>query len=308
MSMQLRQLAPVVIFAFNRPERLQRLLQSLRRCPEWESSYVRVYVDGPRHAGEAEAVAAVAALARAEGLDCRVRPCNIGLQKSVVSGISELLSEYEKVIVLEDDLEVSPGLLAYFNESLNKYESNESVMSVCADLPELKAPPITNVFLPFGSSWGWATWTRAWSRFSLEPGLSPCARKAKSFRQRFGAHGLRDFSYMLWAAESGLINSWYVYWQLAITRFGGISAFPPVPLVRNMGLSGGTHGGRFNLLRFVAFDDKEVGEFDFDLLDRPEINFEVLQEVIDSREWKLLRLNSWLGGKKRTTLRRLGIS
>jgi hypothetical protein len=43
---------------------------------------------------------------------------NKGLSKSVKDGITEVISRYGKVIVLEDDLLTAPDILQYMNESL----------------------------------------------------------------------------------------------------------------------------------------------------------------------------------------------
>ena len=42
------QLAPIVIFAFNRPNHLAELLKSLSQNKEFAESELYIYVDGPR--------------------------------------------------------------------------------------------------------------------------------------------------------------------------------------------------------------------------------------------------------------------
>ncbi len=50
---------------------------------------------------------------------------NKGLATSVIDGVTEVIRKHGKVIVLEDDLAVSPYFLQYMNDGLRKYEHEE---------------------------------------------------------------------------------------------------------------------------------------------------------------------------------------
>ena len=51
---------------------------------------------------------------------------NKGLAKSIIDGVSQIVEEFGKVIVLEDDLLVSPSFLDFMNEALLEYENEEA--------------------------------------------------------------------------------------------------------------------------------------------------------------------------------------
>lgn len=296
-------LAPIAIFAFNRPYQLRQLFRSLLECPEFEKSEVTVFIDGPRDDQDARKIAEARLVVEDVSHDrTRIEAAsrNRGLKASISAGVTDLCASHAKVIVLEDDLEVSPDFLTYMNAALEKYADHSNVWSVCGDIPEIaRREPNSARFLPVGNSWGWATWERAWSKFDSQYMVPTALLKDKVFRQRFSVNGLRDFPAMLEQEQKGRISSWYIYWHLAMTLHGGLSLFPPVPMTRNLGFSGGTHASSFNLFRFSNTHKKQLGRYDFTLPDDVKIDFPFLNEVIRSSEWRLLRWNSKLGAMKR---------
>jgi len=187
-------LAPVVIFAHRRPEHLRRTLASLMRCPGFEESPIIVYGDGPRRNDEREHVATTRRVAR-EMLGSRAeyhfRDANLGLDPSVICGVTEVVERFGRVIVIEDDLELAPGFLTYMNAALDRYAGESSVYQVSGyqiDVPEF-AQRDGAMFLPFIVPWGWATWRRAWDQF--DPLASGWTRLLtdKTMRRRFNVGG-----------------------------------------------------------------------------------------------------------------------
>src|SRR5207253_2516275 len=94
---------------------------------------------------------------------------NRGLARSVIDGVTRLCGSHGRVIVLEDDLLVSRGFLAYMNEALDRYARHERVMQVAGYSLDAFRPEPRALFLPIATSWGWATWARAWSHFQEQP-------------------------------------------------------------------------------------------------------------------------------------------
>lgn len=294
---------PIIVFAFNRVDLCRSLMASLKMNKGWLQSPIYVFIDGPR--SDEERVKTEAVRIFFEGIQhptmfIESRSHNLGLKKSLSLGITHVLSKHDSAIVLEDDLELSQDALFYFNTSLTRYKNDMRVWSVCADVPELNGFGRSYAhFMPVGSSWGWATWSDRWISFSDAKSLGVTERKSRVFRDRVNVHGLRDFTTMLEMDEAGQISSWYVYWHLTIARNGGMSLFPPVPMLRNTGFGAGTHASWFSLPNLFGLGNKKIGRFDFALPDKVEIDFEFTQRVIDSTEWRLLRVNSILGKVKR---------
>lgn len=298
---------PIAIFAFNRPEKLETLLKSLDQCPEFSHSEVYIFLDGPRHSADSAGVYEVRKIAnsrRRTGLHIIELDINQGLKKSLMAGISYVLGRHECVVVLEDDLVVAPGALHYFHSALKKYEDVERVWSICGYAFDLGTEVSRRgaMFLPFCLPWGWATWRRAWNEFSEKDRVHFDQADSRSFRTAFDA-GVRDFAEILDLDRRGEVSSWFINWYLEVFLHGGITLFPPAPLVTNAGMRGGTHASRFNPYGLLKRPAKmHIGSIDFP--NEICIDFSELDRVGRSFDARLQKGISTMGRFKRS-LRRL---
>jgi hypothetical protein len=240
--------APIALFVYKRPEHTRRMLESLRQNPEADRSPVFAFCDGPRSEKDAAAVAEARAAVRASGLrDLRVveRPHNLGLARSVIAGVSAVCEEYGTAIVVEDDLILAPTFLSFMNAALETYRDVPSVHSVSGymfpvDLADLG---LDAVFLPLTSSWGWATWQRAWKAFAPGERSHAAIAADPALRQRFDVGGYPFFS-MLEAQLRGKVDSWGIRWYATVFLQNGLTLFPARSLVANEGFDGsGVHCG-----------------------------------------------------------------
>lgn len=168
---RVNRLAPLVIFAFNRPDALLRLKQSLEKNMLYAESEVFIYVDGPRNDVEKQKVGEVVKIAQTMTDHLFVAPKNQGLANSVIKGVSEVVNQYGKVIVLEDDLVVTPNFLVFMNQALEVYQDNPSIISVCGYGLKIRRPKgyQGDVYLSNrSSSWGWGTWKDRWENVDWE--------------------------------------------------------------------------------------------------------------------------------------------
>lgn len=260
--------APVVIFAYRRPDHLRNTLNSLMRCKGFSHSPLIVYCDGPRDAGEAETVTATRELARSMlggRAEYHFSEENQGLSRSVIAGVKDAVDRFGRAIVVEDDLELSPSFLTFMNCALDRYADDENVFQVSGymfDVPQLKGT-YSAMFLPFTVSWGWATWKRAWDQFDPLATGWKALRTDKELRRRFNLDGAYDYALMLVRQMAGQLDSWAVRWYWTVFKRKGLVLFPPATLVRNTGFDGsGTHG-RGLLRKFSSFTmDSPGGEIE----------------------------------------------
>lgn len=296
----------IAIFAFNRPDSLRRLLDSLSACPEFAGAVVTIFIDGPRHEAEAALVARtreVAETATPTALRIVASPENRGLKRSIYSGVSDVCARSGHAIVLEDDLVVSPAALTYFIEGLSRYADEPRVWSICGYTYESQKLTDSNraLFLPFAHPWGWATWSRAWAQFDIDsPSVSAEMLASRSFRSRFDVNGLSAASDLLDLARIGLIDSWFVRWYEKIFRAGGLSLFPTRRYVTNLGVgSGGTHASGLNPYRYMLGTEPPGN---CDLPEWPSdvgIDFVGLDAMVTSRDARVQILLAKLGKLKR---------
>ena len=252
--------APIVLFAFNRPECLARTVASLQRNTLAALSGLFVFVDGPRNSEEARKVCQVqelvAGITGFASLQYEFQKVNRGLAKSVISGISRIIDEYGRVIVVEDDLILSTNFLDYMNQSLSLYEKIPEIFSVSGFGPAIRRPPENencNYFFPRAHSWGWGSWRDRWTQvdWQLKDASSFLARSNN--RRRFNHLG-SDMSGMLRNCLEGKINSWYIRFAFSQFLADGLTAYPYESKVINAGfMPGATHCNCYNRYH-VNFD------------------------------------------------------
>jgi acetyltransferase-like isoleucine patch superfamily enzyme len=245
---------PVAFFAYNRPAHADRALRSLAACEGVRDCDLYFYADGPKDAASEPAVRATREVLRrwADELGAKVieQPRNRGLAPSIAAGVTDLCERYGRVVVIEDDLVVSPDFLRYMRNSLDRYEHDERVMQIGGFTI---SPPqdwqADAFFLPVTTTWGWGTWKRAWQQFSWEPQDRQAAAADAEWKRLFDLNGAANFSGMLEDRLAGRNSSWGILWWYAVSRRRGLVLYPTRSLVWNGGFDGtGEHCGTDNFL------------------------------------------------------------
>lgn len=236
--------APIVIFAFNRPISFQHTVESLCNNIECKDSDLFVFVDGPRdnHPEEIKKVLAVRLIAEHitgfRSINYRFSDQNRGLADSVISGVTEVIHVYGRVIVLEDDLIVSQNFLAFMNQGLSRYEREIKVFSLCGYTNKVKVPqsyPYDSYFCTRSSSWGWGTWADRWDSVDWE------LKNWNSYRKlgrKFNRWGGSDCWKMLKSVRNGQGHSWAIRFCFSQFLQDKLSLFPIVSKVNNDGFDG----------------------------------------------------------------------
>lgn len=234
-------LAPIVLFAFNRPEHTRWCLESLRQNPLAAESELFIHVDGPKP-GAAASVRdknlAVKRVIREQPWCGRVTYIepeqNRTMPVAMVATVTELVNRYGRIIVLEDDLVVARGFLKYINEGLELYADRNEVWGVEGYLYPIKHIETDTLFLRFTSTWGWGTWARAWNGFipSAETLLSQISPTEIS---QFNIGNSYDFHGMLVKCTTGSWKYWDVRWYASVFVNRGFCLYPRQSMVRNIG-------------------------------------------------------------------------
>lgn len=243
--------APIVVFAYNRPDHLTACLESLAINPEARESTLAIYCDGPKAGEDPTNVQAVREIASSwQGkdpslfADIRVvdQQVNRGLANSVISGVTETLTNDDRVIVVEDDLVVSPDFLSFMNQGLDLYENESDVISIHGFMYAVDADLGQSVFLRGADCWGWATWRRGWELFRADSTELLAELKQREDRKEFDFNGAFPYTTMLQEQAEGKIDSWAVRWYASAFLANKLTLYPGTSLVKNMGQdSGGTN-------------------------------------------------------------------
>jgi len=242
-------MTPLALFAYNRPAHVAAALDSLARCARLDECRVHVFCDGPKGPDDARAVAATRAVVRerAGALNAEVveREENLGLARSVVTGVTDLCARFGRVIVVEDDLIVAPDFLAYMLAALDRYEDADDVYQVSGFMVPVAHPAVPDTFfLPLTTTWGWATWGRAWEAFDWDASGAVEALRDPETRARFDLGGAYPYAAMLEDRLAGRNDSWGILWWWAVFKARSLVLHPRRSLVRVGGMDGtGTHSG-----------------------------------------------------------------
>jgi hypothetical protein len=235
---------PVALFVYNRANVLERTLACLRGAG---LDTLHVFSDGPRNDEDAAGVERVRELVRGiRWADTTIheRPANLGLSASIVSGVSEVLETHERVIVVEDDVWVAPEFGRFVAAALSAYAHDERVVGVTGlRLPfsrrALRGYPYDAFLLPRFSSWGWATWRRAWRTLELD--VERLAQRVRDSGARLDVAG-HDVPEMWRRVVSGeLRGAWDVRCCVSMVANGQLIVTPVWNMVENGGLESGTH-------------------------------------------------------------------
>lgn len=238
----MKDLAPILLFVYNRPQHVKRALGSLLQNREAAASDLYVFSDAARSAEDAAAVEMVreeiADIQGFRSVSVVGRNENFGLARSIIEGVTSIVNRYGRVIVLEDDLVVSPYFLRFMNDALEVYKDEPRVGHIQAcDFIQSAALPDT-FLIKWTGSWGWATWQRAWELFNpngQELLDQLCERR---LTKQFDFNGKYGFTRMLRQQIEGKNNSWAIRWNASLFLADVLSLNVGRSLVSNEGLDG----------------------------------------------------------------------
>ena len=238
--------APIALFTYQRPDHLRRVIDALAANPEAARSDLYIFSDAPRDRAAEAGVAAVRALVadvrRFASVVTVYRECNLGLARSIIDGVGRVCAERGRVIVLEDDLMVSPHFLGFMNDAIATYEGDPLVAGIHGYVYPVDEPLPETFFLRGADCWGWATWRDAWQLFEPDGALLLARLEAQRLTRVFDLDGAYGFTAMLRDQIAGRNDSWAIRWHAAAFLAGRFTLYPGRSLVQNIGNDGsGTH-------------------------------------------------------------------
>ena len=102
---------PIVIFCYNRPNHLKKMLESIQRNAESIHTKAYFFIDGAKNDRDKVEISKILEIINSSNIFKENiiinRDSNFGMQKNVISGISHVLRENDAAIILEDDLKFS---------------------------------------------------------------------------------------------------------------------------------------------------------------------------------------------------------
>lgn len=237
-KLQLRPPA-LAIIAFNRPEKLEQLLASLKNI---KFRAVYTIVDGPREGNlnDKENVKAVIDLINNYSWNCplhkNISKNNLGCKKRVATGLDWVFKNEDDAIILEDDILADPSFFPYANQLLDKYRSDTRIMHISGcNLQNIsQCGDDSYYFSRYPYIWGWATWARAWKYYSFQISDWP-ENKSNFINLTFRKNTAKNWSLKLDRAFNGSLDTWDFQWLYTIMMQNGLCINPSHNLIVNTG-------------------------------------------------------------------------
>ena len=245
-------LAPVLLFVYNRPLHTKDLIDSLCLNSLSRESDLIVFSDGWHDEADKEKVIQVREYLKTvsgfKSIEVIEGQQNKGLAQSIITGVTMVVNRYGRVIVLEDDLVVSPYFLQFMNDALEVYKDEARVghIQACDFTGDISLPD--TFLIKWTGSWGWATWNRAWKLFNPDGKDLLEQLESRKLTKEFDFGGTYPFTRMLRRQIKGINNSWAIRWNASLFLADVLSLNVGKSLVRNSGFDGsGTNCGGGNL-------------------------------------------------------------
>ncbi|SVC36265.1 uncharacterized protein METZ01_LOCUS289119 [marine metagenome] len=244
----MNKLAPIVVFTYNRPNHTQRTVESLLKNPLTKKSDLIIFSDAAPTPSQRQAVDEVrrylSIITGFHSVKLIHRSRNFGLATSIIQGVTEVLQQSERVIVLEDDMIISPYFLTYMNDALEQFVDDDRVISIHGYVYPVEQELPEAFFIPGADCWGWATWRRGWEIFNSNGQYLLDELTRQGLLRSFDFNGAYPYSQMLKEQIEGENDSWAVRWYASAFLHNKLTLYPGCSLVHNIGNdNSGTHCG-----------------------------------------------------------------
>ncbi len=250
--------APILLFVYNRPAHTRKVIHSLQDNALAGESELFIFSDGPKDETSCPAVEEVRRFIHTvkgfKKVTVIEQATNRGLADSIIEGVTSVVNEYGRVIVLEDDLIVAPGFLRFMNDALEIYRDVNRIghIQACEFTGD---PTLPDTFLiKWTGSWGWATWKRAWKHFNPDGKELLAELERRRLTRTFDFNGKYGYTRMLRHQTEGKNNSWAIRWNASLFLRDMLSLNAGKSLVVNEGFDGsGTNCGGGNLYHSTLY-------------------------------------------------------
>ena len=234
-------IAPIIVFSYNRPDHLRRTLEALSQNDLASESVLYIYCDGAKdNASKEQRIRVDKNREIAHNVrgfkDVHVveRGHNVGLKDNIVGAVTEIVNQFGRVVTLEDDVVSSIGFLKYMNDALELYADEDRVMHVSAYMYPHKCRLPESFFYPVPyPGGGWATWKRAWDCYN--DNSQELYDYWKDNWSKFDVFGGDYLSKQLKMNVDGTLNTWFIKWYAVVNQKEALTLYPGSSLTNNIG-------------------------------------------------------------------------
>lgn len=276
---------PVALFLFNRPTQLKRVFDAIVKI---KPSTLFLIADGPRDGNidDPQLCADARSIVDQISWPCKVyrqySEVNQGCRNAIPNGLDWVFSHVEECIILEDDCIPNESFFRYCEELLHLYRDNPNIMTIGGH--RYDGPDEFNAesyfFSKYPSTWGWATWRRAWEHFDLGLTQWPALKKTDWLLKILGNKHYESYWSRIFDQMTGGIDAWDYALTFSLWVQGGISIRSKINLIENIGFgSDATHTKD----KHILISERQYGNLSFPLK-HPNI-MQIKNEDEDRIEW-----------------------
>jgi hypothetical protein len=263
------EIAPIVLFTYKRLEALQKTVDALAANFLAAESDLIIYSDGAKNLADQRIIEEIRGYLKTitgfKSVSIHASHTNKGLATSIIKGVSDVMNQYHKAIVLEDDLIASTNFLSFMNQALDKYKLNKKVCSISGyafDFTNINSKE-DGYFLNRSWSWGWASWEDRWTEIDWDVKDYPLFKKDSSQKKGFSKLG-SDVYGMLSKQMDGEVDSWYIRSTYHQFKVKGLTLYPSISKIDNNGFDSiATHTSGLKNRYLTPFDKSGVTNFSF---------------------------------------------
>jgi hypothetical protein len=251
---------PILLITFNRLNYTKKVFNQIKLV---KPRVLYVSSDGPRVNvdDDVELVKSVRSFIETSiDWDCQFYPIyheiNLGCKYAPSFAINYLFLKEDLGIILEDDTLPSLDFFIFSKFMLKKYMNDYRVMMITG------TNYFSNIdshqpyfFSEICSTWGWATWKRAWTTYDVEISswLSKKTRdyfKHKSLNQKSYRYLKRCFDFVVYNNS----DAWDYQWMFNVIFNSGLCLTPKVNLIENIGVFGSHYNSQSKFLNMGSHD------------------------------------------------------
>lgn len=241
---------PLLLVAYKRVDVLKHSLSALQKCVGLNDRLVFAYLDGARSSVDETGIAEVYKMflmfkeTVCPQLRIVRREKNLGCRGNITQAISELINQFGRLIIVEDDIVVSRYFLQYMDEALDVYRDDKRIWGINAWRNRFAKVPDSytkDVYLhQRNMCWGWGTWADRWNAVDFDMEYWPIFKKDP--RKITQLNSVSPFLFdMLESQYIGNLKTWDVQCSLHIVNEDMYCIEPRYCMTRNCGCEGG-HG------------------------------------------------------------------
>ncbi len=233
---------PVLIINFNRPDKTEKILNILRLV---KPRKLYLSIDGPRKKNIKDKIQIKKIKKKFQSINwnCEIKKKysnkNNGMKTNVINSVSWFFKNEKMGIILEDDCIPSKSFFIFCKILLKKYQNQKNIFQINGHSINFPQKKESYYFSKLNSTWGWATWRRAWKKLDIKM-LNYQKMKKNSLISKYYKNK-NIYNWMNTYFQKTLENKdniWSIYWSFTILKNNGLCISPFKNLITNIGFDG----------------------------------------------------------------------